>query len=190
MTEKTGFERLATIQQEMKCGKTERNNFGKYNYRSAEGIYKEAKPHLKANGCVLTLNDDMVVIGGSRYIKATATLYQNSGELIISVNAFAQEPTSKKGMSSEQITGSTSSYARKYALNGLFLLDDGQDPDSQDPKEIEDHKNFLSKEIKDTISGISDIKELTQYFEKVQTKENKTQLTKLCGKRRKEIEGQ
>jgi len=122
------MEKLAKIQRELKAPKNQFNSFGKYNYRSCEDILEALKPLL--DGAVLTLSDDMVEVGGRIYAKATAR-YQN-GEFGYFTTAFAREPEDRKGMDSSQITGTASSYARKYALNGLLLIDDTKDADTMD----------------------------------------------------------
>jgi len=124
-------ELLHTIQQELKAPKAQYNNFGRYNYRSCEDIVEAVKTHLKPNVSLL-LSDKMVNIGNHNYIEATATL--TDGKESISVTGYARESESKKGMDDSQITGSTSSYARKYALNGLFAIDDTRDADSNEQK--------------------------------------------------------
>lgn len=120
------FEVLSKIQKEMKAPKSQYNAFGKYKYRSCEDILEAVKPFL--NGAVLYISDEMVLIGERYYIKATATL--RNGDEAVSVTAYAREEAEKKGMDSSQITGAASSYARKYALNGLFLIDDTKDSDA------------------------------------------------------------
>ena len=119
---------LVAIQQELKAPKGQFNNFGKYKYRSCEDILEAVKPLLAKNNAQLTISDDIVEIGGRVYVKATATL--TVGSEIESVTAFAREAETKKGMDESQITGMASSYARKYALNGLFLIDDTKDADA------------------------------------------------------------
>lgn len=114
------------IQQQLKAPKSQRNNYGGYNYRSAEDILEAVKPLLE--GITLTLDDEVVLIGDRFYIKATATL--SDGEDEIKATAFAREEKEQKGMSAGQLTGATSSYARKYCLNGLFCIDDAKDLDS------------------------------------------------------------
>ncbi len=118
---------LIEIQSELKAPKNQRNTFGNYNYRSAEDILEAAKPLLKKHGCHLTISDEMIQLGDRYYVKATATLSKDADS--ISTTAYAREEGSKKGMDSSQITGATSSYARKYALNGLFCIDDTKDAD-------------------------------------------------------------
>lgn len=121
---------LQQIQQELKAPKNQRNNFGGYNYRSCEDIVEALKPILAKHGAAIVLSDEIVEIGGRVYLKATATLKTDKDS--ISATAFAREPESKKGMDESQITGASSSYARKYALNGLFGIDDTKDADSMD----------------------------------------------------------
>jgi hypothetical protein len=121
------MEKLIKIQTELKAPKNQRNNFGNYNYRSAEDILEALKPLLKENGCLLYLTDSIECVGGRNYVKATVTFIE--GEKTLSVNGFAREEETKKGMDGSQITGAASSYARKYALNGLFLIDDNKDSD-------------------------------------------------------------
>ncbi|HFI6203379.1 TPA: ERF family protein [Escherichia coli] len=118
--------KLWTIQQTLNAPKNQCNNFGGYNYRSAEDILEAVKPLLQ--NITLTVSDEIVLIGNRYYVKATATL--SDGEDEIQVTAYAREEESKKGMDASQLTGATSSYARKYALNGLFCIDDAKDPDT------------------------------------------------------------
>ena len=125
-------EKLAAIQSEMKAPKNLYNSFGKYSYRNAEGICEAFKPYGKKYGLSLVLSDDVVEIGGRVYVMATASLYDTESPDSIGVSAFAREAETKKGMDDAQVTGATSSYARKYALNGLFLLDDTKDPDTDE----------------------------------------------------------
>lgn len=123
--EKTINDALLDIQARLKAPKGQTNNFGHYKYRSAEDILEAVKPLLKENGCFLTISDDIVMVGSRIYVKATITLSKN-GETI-HTTAFARESESKSGMDASQITGAASSYARKYALNGLFCIDDTKD---------------------------------------------------------------
>ena len=114
----------------MKAPKGQTNKFGGYRYRSAEDILEALKPLLGEWGCSLVIQDDMVEVGGRVYVKASANLIDNETESVLSTSAFAREAEAKKGMDDAQITGSASSYARKYALNGLFAIDDTKDPDA------------------------------------------------------------
>jgi hypothetical protein len=120
---------LVKIQAELKVPKNQTNAFGKYKYRSAEDIIEAVKPILNKYGTSLVVSDEVVQVGDRIYIKATATLLDESDDHI-SVNGWAREEEVKKGMDAAQITGSASSYARKYALNGLFAIDDTKDSDA------------------------------------------------------------
>ena len=123
--------KIAKIQQELKAPKNQRNNFGGYNYRSCEDILEAVKPLL--GDLILTITDDVVAVGDRVYVKATATI--TDGENSVSNSAFAREAESRKGMDDSQVTGSTSSYARKYALNGLLCIDDTKDADATNTHE-------------------------------------------------------
>jgi len=123
---------LSKIQTELNAPKNQFNKFGNYKYRSLEDITDALKPHLKAFNYSLIVSDLMEEIGGRMYVRATAELYDETMKIIAANTAYAREPLSIKGMSEMQITGATSSYARKYALNGLFAIDDNKDADSQD----------------------------------------------------------
>lgn len=126
------YSKLAKIQQELKAPKSQYNEFNKFSYRNAEDILEAVKPLLASQGLTLTLSDQMEYIGQRYYIKATATI--TDGEDTITSTAYAREDESRAGMSESQVTGCSSSYARKYCLNGLFLIDDGKDSDSFDNK--------------------------------------------------------
>lgn len=135
--------KLMNIQQELKAPKGQYNDFGKYAYRSCEDILEAVKPLLKKEKVVLTISDELQYIGNRYYIKATATLIDTESEATISNSAYAREEETKKGMDGSQITGASSSYARKYALNGLFGIDDNKDNDTtniQSKEEKEDKK--------------------------------------------------
>ena len=120
-------EKLIAVQKELKAPKNQRNSFGGYNYRSCEDILEAVKPLLVKQGLLLTLSDEMVAVGDRIYVKTTAMVRDTDGG--ITVTAFAREEPEKKGMDGSQITGAASSYARKYALNGLFCIDDTKDSD-------------------------------------------------------------
>lgn len=131
---------LINIQCELKAPKSNYNSFGKYNYRSAEDILTAVKPLLQKYGCKMTLSDEVVAVGDRYYIKATVKLTDETGETE-TVTALAREDEVKKGMDGSQITGTASSYARKYALNGLFLIDDTKDADTDEyVKQTQDKK--------------------------------------------------
>lgn len=121
-------DKLLRIQSELRAPKGQYNSFGKYKYRSCEDIVEAVKPLCHKEGLVLTLSDEIVEVGGRIYVKATASLACD--EKTISVSAYAREEETKKGMDGAQVTGASSSYARKYALNGLFAIDDTKDADA------------------------------------------------------------
>jgi hypothetical protein len=122
--------KLIKIQKELKAPKGQFNKFGNYKYRSCEDILEAVKPLCAEEGVQLTISDEIVMIGDRYYVKATATV--TDGSEAASVTAYAREEETKKGMDSSQITGATSSYARKYALNGLFCIDDTKDADTDE----------------------------------------------------------
>jgi len=130
--EKTIYEKLLAVQNELKAPKDKRNNFGGYNYRSCEGILEAVKPLLQEQGLMLTIKDEVVNIGDRYYVRATVLLDDISSNGEIAITALAREEEAKKGMDASQITGTASSYARKYALNGLFLIDDTKDADTDE----------------------------------------------------------
>jgi len=123
-------QKLQGIQSSLKAPKGQTNKFGGYKYRSCEDILTAVKPLLAEWGCSIVIQDDIVEVGGRVYVKATVSLADNDTELAVSATAFAREAEVKKGMDDAQITGSASSYARKYALNGLFAIDDTKDADA------------------------------------------------------------
>ena len=128
--EKSLVKKMVLIQQKLKAPKNQRNNFGKYNYRSCEDIMEGVKPLLAEQELLLTVTDTVEFLEGRFYVKAIATV--TDGEKSISTTAYAREPEVKKSMDDSQITGSCSSYARKYALNGLFAIDDTKDSDTEE----------------------------------------------------------
>lgn len=143
MEEKSLVKLLQEVQTELKAPKSQYNSFAKYHYRSQEDILEAVKPLLAKRGLALTLNDEIVQFGTRVYVKATATIY---GEMDKSfkVEAYAREPEEKKGMDESQITGTASSYARKYALNGLFAIDDTEDSDAQDKLSVNKSDNTIT----------------------------------------------
>ena len=154
----------ALIQSELKAPKSQYNSFAKYNYRSCEDILEAVKPILAKYKVSLTISDEVVLVGDRFYIKATASL--SNGNQAITSYGFAREPEQKKGLDESQITGMASSYARKYALNGLFCIDDTKDADTMDntnghsapaPKEEkkEDNRPWMTeKNLKDILARI------------------------------------
>lgn len=130
MAEKSIYDKLATVQQTLKAPKNQYNSFGKYHYRSCEDILEGLKEPLSKVGACVTIGDEIVEIAGRVYVKATARFITADGS--IENVAYAREPETKTGMDLAQLTGATSSYARKYALNGLFLIDDNKDADTDE----------------------------------------------------------
>lgn len=128
---------LSDVQSQLIAPKNQFNSFGNYKYRNCEDILEALKPILLKNGASVVINDEIVLIGDRFYVKATAAFC--IGDNAVKVSAFAREPQERKGMDASQITGATSSYARKYALNGLFLIDDSKDTDATNNghKEVE-----------------------------------------------------
>ena len=137
-------EKLSNIQQRLKAVKTQRNTFGNYNYRSCEDILEAVKPLL--DGCTITISDSIIMIGDRIYIRATATIRSGSDEL--SVDGYAREAETRKGMDVAQITGAASSYARKYSLSGLLAIDSNKDPDSTNGNDADDKKKETKKTTK------------------------------------------
>lgn len=125
-------EKMVDIQSKLNAPKNLFNRFGNYSYRSAESILEAVKPLLRDNKCYLVLTDDICEVGNRVYVKATATIYDAETNDSVTNTAFAREADNKKGQDDSQITGATSSYARKYALNGLFLIDDNKDADTDE----------------------------------------------------------
>lgn len=138
------YARLAAIQENLNAPKNQYNSFGKYKYRSCEDILEGVKPLL--NGLFLSISDEVVLIGDRYYVKATATI--TDGENSHTATALAREEESKKGMDSAQVTGATSSYARKYCLNGLFGIDDAKDADTDEHKH---QQNAAAKQSKPSL---------------------------------------
>lgn len=130
MADKHILMKLAEVQAALKAPKSQYNSFGKYAYRSCEDILEAAKPLTVKAGATLTVSDEIVPVGNRIYVKATAKFSDPTGE--VTNTAWAREPDAKKGMDESQITGMASSYARKYALNGLFCIDDTKDADTMD----------------------------------------------------------
>lgn len=156
--------KLAKIQQSLNAPKGQFNKFGKYNYRNCEDILEALKPLLA--DCTVVISDDIQAIGDRVYVKATAVF--SDGKESVMVTAFARESLTKKGMDDSQITGSTSSYARKYALNGLFLIDDNKDADSQDNSApAKSNEPVLSDQDKQWIAAVKNNPEVLNAIEDV-----------------------
>ena len=137
-------EKILAVQKELKAPKNQRNTFGGYNYRSCEDILEAVKPLLVKHGLLLTLSDEMVAVGDRVYVKATAMIRGDDGNVV--VTAYAREEAEKKGMDGSQITGAASSYARKYALNGLFCIDDTKDSDATNTQSKEEKRTETKTE--------------------------------------------
>jgi hypothetical protein len=148
------YQKLSDLQCELKVPKNQTNTFGKYKYRSCEDIVESAKQIAKKHGLTIIISDDIKVYGNRVYVNATVTIYDNDSEDKISNNAFAREPEIKKGMDESQITGTASSYARKYALNGILLLDDTKDNDADNKK---DKIEYILDLIKKTNTNQQDV---------------------------------
>lgn len=168
-------EKLLYVQNKVKVPKNLYNSFGKYKYRNAEGILEAVKPYLDEVKATLTISDEIVMIGNRIYVKANATFWDTEAIDVIATNAYAREAAEKKGMDDSQVTGTASSYARKYALNGLFLLDDTKDPDTDEyarqtgsdrnettaEKQESAKKNELVAEVQRLISRALELKAIT-----------------------------
>lgn len=140
------MKRVSAAQAELKAPKNQMNKFGGYKYRSCEDILEAAKPVLAKNGIVLTVSDSIIQVGTRYYIQATAILHDTESEATLENSAFAREAETKKGMDDSQVTGTASSYARKYALNGLLCIDDTKDADTDEyGKQTKGEDNDKSK---------------------------------------------
>lgn len=175
---------LNTIQSLLKAPKNQYNKFGNYKYRNCEDILEAVKPLLFSQSCTLTISDEIVMIGTRYYVRATATIKNANGETEMTT-AYAREDESKKGMDASQITGSTSSYARKYALNGLFCIDDTKDSDSlnnecQSNNQLEkDNRKLLPK---DKFNDEDLMKWIYQKLEKAKSENKRLSLSNLIEK--------
>lgn len=142
------YEKLQAVQSELKAPKGQTNTFGNYKYRSCEDILEAVKPILAKHKAAITVGDDVVLVGDRFYIKAVARFYDTEAEHDpIENTAFAREAAMKKGMDDSQITGTASSYARKYCLNGLLLIDDTKDADTDEHRKQVDYKKPTPKDI-------------------------------------------
>ena len=150
---------MKDIQAELKAPKGQFNSFGKYKYRSCEDIVEAAKPVLFKHGCHLNLSDDMVQVGDRIYVKAVATVFK--GDVVIGTStAFARESLDKKGMDDSQSTGAASSYARKYALNGLFAIDDTKDADTDEHRKTIPAPTEAYKRAFEAVKSLDQLKSL------------------------------
>lgn len=173
------LEKLIEVQTELKAPKNQRNSFGNYNYRSCEDILESVKPLLCKNNLSLVISDSLVNVGDRYYIKATARLMCAESCDVIESEALAREPLSKKGADESQITGATSSYARKHALNGLFAIDDTKDADATNTHEkIKEQPKTESQKLMDKIkkAGV-DVKSFAKF---AQLSKDDPMTTTLC----------
>lgn len=188
---------LFKIQQSLKVPKNQLNKFGGYNYRSAEDILEAAKKVLAEHNAVITLSDEIISEGGRNYVKATATI--TDGKESYSVTAFAREEETKKGMDASQITGSCSSYARKYAMNGLFAIDDTKDSDATNTHDKTppvqayqkaDESAITHEEWAKQINSIPTLEKLQEfYFENEKTIYASKALIQLVNVRKSQLNG-
>jgi len=160
------YEKLLNIQAELKAPKNQYNDFGKYHYRSCEDILEGLKPVLAKHQAAVTISDEIVIIGDRYYVKATATLIDVEKGDKVEVSAYAREDEQKKGMDASQLTGSTSSYARKYALNGLFAIDDTKDSDATNKHDTGQTKKpkEQTKKTDDTENDLASEKQLKYIY--------------------------
>lgn len=183
--EKNIYSKLSDIQQELKAPKGQRNDFGKYNYRSCEDILEAVKPICAKNKTTLVLSDTLENIGERYYIKATATIYDIESNEEISNTAYAREEENKKGMDGSQITGTASSYARKYALNGLFNIDDTKDADTNEYHKqtnkpnvsVKNKQVMITAQQKEKIKELYTPEEIKEYLQDVVEKKKLSDLT-------------
>lgn len=177
---------LMRIQQKLKAPKNQRNNFGNYNYRSCEDILEAVKPLLEQEDATLLLSDELVQVGDRYYVKATAGFVQ--GDNKVETTAFAREAETKKGMDESQITGTASSYARKYALNGLFLIDDTKDADTDEYRknttqrvqniEVKASNKISFQEVRERLSEIVSVDDLNKYWAELHLTEKQANILK------------
>ncbi|EBY9776299.1 recombinase [Salmonella enterica subsp. enterica serovar Kottbus] len=177
------YARLAEIQEHLNAPKNQYNSFGKYKYRSCEDILEGVKPLLK--GLFLSISDEIVLIGDRYYVKATATI--TDGENSHSASAIAREEENKKGMDAAQVTGATSSYARKYCLNGLFGIDDSKDADTDEHKQQQNAAH--AKQTKSSPSSHAPEQVLKAFTEAAMQKNTVEELKQAFAKAWKMLEG-
>lgn len=181
---------LFLIQSKLKAPKGKTNSFGGYKYRSCEDILEAAKPILRELACTITLNDDIIQVGDRYYLKATVTLRNSEGETE-QTTAWAREEETKKGTDASQITGAASSYARKYALCGLFAIDDGKDADSLNNSpaytERNDDSDYLAM-AKQEIDAATEVRTLTGIFNNYTNLQHDGRFISMLTNKRKKLE--
>ena len=156
MAGKQIYSALMAVQRDLKAPKGQQNKFGNYKYRSAEDIIEAVKPLLNENGLILNMTDDVVMVGERIYIKATVSVIDVANGDIVTTTALARESAVKKGMDDSQVTGTASSYARKYALNGLFAIDDTKDADTNEYQQTQVNSNRAHEERNGAIKVLND----------------------------------
>lgn len=159
-------EKLSAIQAEIRVTKNLHNSFGNYNYRNFESICEAAKPLMQKYKCSLTVSDEIVPAADRIYVKATATLTDAESGESVSVTAFAREAAQKKGMDEAQVTGSASSYARKYAASGLFLLDDNKDADTDEYQKAGNYQQVNQQSSQQVNQQVSEWRSKLEEFDR------------------------
>ena len=181
---------LFLIQSKLKAPKGKTNSFGGYKYRSCEDILEAAKPILRELACTITLNDDIIQVGDRYYLKATVTLRNSEGE-VEQTTAWAREEETKKGIDASQITGAASSYARKYALCGLFAIDDGKDADSLNNSPSYTERNndadYLAM-AKQEIDAATEVRTLTGIYNNYTNLQGNARFIEMLTRKRKLLE--
>lgn len=156
MAGKQIYSALMAVQRDLKAPKGQQNKFGNYKYRSAEDIIEAVKPLLNENGLILNMTDDVVMVGDRIYIKATVSVIDVANGDTVTTTALARESAVKKGMDDSQVTGTASSYARKYALNGLFAIDDTKDANTKEYQQTQGNSNRAHEERNGAIKVLND----------------------------------
>lgn len=179
---------LFLIQSKLKAPKGKTNSFGGYKYRSCEDILEAAKPILRELACTITLNDDIIQVGDRYYLKATVTLRNSEGETE-QTTAWAREEETKKGTDASQITGAASSYARKYALCGLFAIDDGKDADSLNtsPSYTQRDDDYMAM-AKQEIDAATEVRTLTGIYNNYTNLQGNARFIEMLTKKRKKLQ--
>ena len=175
---------LAEIQNELKVPKLQMNEFGGYKYRSCGDILEAVKPICAKYGCALILTDNVEIVGDRFYVIATAKLINQDGAVIGETKAFARETVSRKGMDEAQVTGASSSYARKYALSGLFAIDDTRDADTMEAEKTENENNVSA--IADAINSAKTVDELMKIYN--ENKNLSKEILPILKNKKKELE--
>ena len=166
------MKRLIEIQQKLKAPKNQYNSFGKYKYRSCEDILEGVKPLLAELNVALIITDEICLIGERYYVKATAQLLDEENKVIFGTSALAREEETKKGMDGSQVTGASSSYARKYALNGLFAIDDTKDADATNTHDKEAKPKLNDSSVYISLAKLTDLDLIKNFYEENKDKVN------------------